>query len=164
LKALFQYFLSQVTNYFFPLRAARPRSCNGAACAHCHGGPKTYSDLFQNNGLDSIFTDAGREKITHQSFDKGRFRVVTLRNIALTAPYMHDGRFKTLEEVVDHYNEHIKPSSTLSPFLQYRSNSHGSELPAFTIREKEDLIAFLKMLTDSAFTTDKNFSNPFIHQ
>ncbi|HEX5152169.1 MAG TPA: cytochrome c peroxidase [Parafilimonas sp.] len=135
----------------------------GADCAHCHAGPKTYSELFQNNGLDSIFLDAGREKITGQAVDKGRFRVVTLRNIALTAPYMHDGRFKTLEDVIDHYNEHIRKSATLSPFLKNNSNNINGKLD-LSQQEKVDLLAFLNMLTDSGFISNNNFSNPFLNQ
>ncbi|MBN9384329.1 MAG: cytochrome-c peroxidase [Chitinophagaceae bacterium] len=67
-------------------------------CGHCHDGPKTYGELFHNNGLDSIPRDPGRETVTGQPYDRGRFRVVTLRNIELTAPYMHDGRFSTLTD------------------------------------------------------------------
>jgi cytochrome c peroxidase len=140
------------------------KQIRGAACDHCHGGPKTFIELFHNNGLDSIPGDAGREDITKQPVDKGRFRVVTLRNIALTAPYMHDGRFKTLEEVVDHYSDHIMPSRTLSIFLQDNSNTvHGTQL-GLTTQEKKDLIAFLQLLTDSSFITDKRFSNPFVNK
>ncbi len=135
----------------------------GADCGHCHGGPKTYSELYQNNGLDSVFTDAGREQITHQSFDEGRFRVVTLRNIALTSPYMHDGRFKTLDEVINHYNEHVLKSSTLSPFLQNKSNIVNGKQLDLNQKEKKDIVAFLNMLTDSSFITNKNFSNPFLN-
>ena len=91
-------------------------STTNAGCAHCHGGPKTFIELFHNNGLDAIPKDSGREAITGQAYDRGRFRVVTLRNIALTAPYMHDGRFNTLEQVLDHYSDHLQPSATLSPF------------------------------------------------
>jgi cytochrome c peroxidase len=139
------------------------RNMRGAGCAHCHGGPKTYIELFHNNGLDSIPTDSGREKITGQSYDRGRFRVVSLRNIALTAPYMHDGRFKTLEEVLSHYNEHIKQSKTLSPFLQGIGNSNSADgtTLGLTATEKKELRAFLDMLTDSTFIADKRFSNPF---
>lgn len=109
----------------------------GAACGHCHDGPKTFSNLFHNNGLDHIPADAGREKITRNNQDRGRFRVATLRNIALTAPYMHDGRFKSLEEIIDHYNEHIIQNNTLSPFLQNISNtSHGKSLD-LTLEEKK---------------------------
>jgi cytochrome c peroxidase len=69
----------------------------GANCEHCHGGVKTFKELFHNNGLDSTFADKGRENFTNQAEDKGRFRVPTLRNIMLTAPYMHDGRFQRIE-------------------------------------------------------------------
>jgi cytochrome c peroxidase len=140
------------------------RNIRGAGCDHCHGGPKTFIELFHNNGLDSLPHDAGREDITKQPGDKGRFRVVTLRNIAITAPYMHDGRFKTLEEVVDHYSDHVLPGSTLSIFLQDNSNTvNGSQL-GLTTGEKKDLIAFLQMLTDSSFITDKRFSDPFLNK
>jgi len=122
-------------------------------CGHCHGGPKTYSELYHNNGLDSVSKDPGREKITGETYDRGRFRVVTLRNIALTAPYMHDGRFTTLEEVVDHYSDHIVSSVTMSPFIRGNLN--------LTAVEKKDLLSFLRMLTDSSFITDPRFSDPF---
>jgi len=122
-------------------------------CGHCHGGPKTYSELYHNNGLDSVSKDPGREKITGESYDRGRFRVVTLRNIALTAPYMHDGRFSTLEEVVGHYSDHIVSSVTMSPFIRGNLN--------LTAVEKKDLLSFLRMLTDSSFITDPRYSNPF---
>jgi len=135
----------------------------GAACGHCHAGPKTFSELFHNNGLDSLPKDAGRETITSQAFDRGRFRVATLRNIALTAPYMHDGRFKTLEEVLSHYNEHVIQSNTLSPFLQGISNTGNGHSLDLTEQEKTDIIAFLHLLTDSSFITNKQFSNPFIN-
>jgi cytochrome c peroxidase len=137
------------------------RNIRGAGCDHCHGGPKTFSELFHNNGLDSIPLDAGRATFTGQPFDKGRFRVVSLRNIALTAPYMHDGRFNTLEEVISHYNEHITGSNTLSPFLQHNSNTPDGTSLDLTVEEQKDLVAFLQMLTDSTFITDKRFSNPF---
>jgi cytochrome c peroxidase len=138
------------------------RNIRGAACTHCHGGPKTFNELFHNNGLDSLPKDGGREKITGQAYDRGRFRVATLRNIALTAPYMHDGRFNTLEQVVDHYNEHIVQSEMLSPFLQNNSNTMNGQSLDLTAQEKKDLVAFLHLLTDSTFITNKSFSNPFL--
>jgi cytochrome c peroxidase len=138
------------------------RNIRGASCGHCHGGAKTYNELFHNNGLDSLPADAGRQVITGQPFDKGRFRVVTLRNIALTAPYMHDGRFKTLEAVIDHYNEHVVETDLLSPFLQGNSNKVDGRQLDLTAGEKKDLLAFLHMLTDSTFISDKQFSNPFL--
>ncbi|WP_200837204.1 cytochrome-c peroxidase [Dyadobacter sp. 3J3] len=132
----------------------------GANCGHCHGGVKTFKELFHNNGLDSLVTDMGREQFTGQSTDRARFRVPTLRNIMLTAPYMHDGRFSTIEQVLDHYNEHIRQSPTLSSFLQDISNEIGGKNLALTRGEKADLIAFLGMLTDSSFISNPAFSNP----
>lgn len=136
------------------------RGIRGANCTHCHGGVKTFKELFHNNGLDSIATDLGREKITGQSADRARFRVSTLRNIMLTAPYMHDGRFTTIGQVLDHYSEHIQQSPTLSAFLQDISNETGGKSLALTKEEKADLTAFLGMLTDSSFITNTAFSNP----
>ena len=132
----------------------------GANCGHCHGGPKTYKELFHNNGLDRIAADSGREKFTGQLSDRGRFRVPTLRNISLTAPYMHDGRFSTLEQVLDHYSDHIENSETLSSFLKDISNQAGSKTLGLTREEKTDIIAFLGMLTDSTFINNPEFSNP----
>jgi len=134
----------------------------GANCAHCHGGPKNYLELFHNNGLDSIYKDSGIGMITGFPGDHGRFKVPTLRNIALTAPYMHDGRFATLDEVVEHYSEHVKNSNSLSAFLQGESNVKGSLSVKLRTEEKKDLIAFLNTLTDSTFVKNPEFSNPFL--
>ena len=131
-----------------------------ANCGNCHGGPKTFNETYHNNGLDLEPRDAGRAGVTGMGYDRGRFRVVTLRNIALTGPYMHDGRFGTLEEVIDHYNEHVEPSETLSPTL--RDTSNVPVRLRLTVREKGELLAFLRTLTDSAFVTDKKFSDPFV--
>ena len=132
------------------------KNIRGADCAHCHGTPKTFIEQYHNNGLDLNPKDLGRKKVTGLPNDKGRFRIATLRNIALTAPYMHDGRFKTLEEVLDHYSDHIQPSATLSPFLQTKENN-GLKL---TAQEKQNIIHFLKMLTDSTFINNPEFSDP----
>ncbi|XHR93712.1 cytochrome-c peroxidase [Mucilaginibacter sp. UC70_90] len=136
------------------------KGIRGANCTHCHGGPKTYLELFHNNGLDSISKDEGMAAFTGLVTDRGRFKVPTLRNIALTAPYMHDGRFKTLNEVVDHYSEHIKQSVSLSAFLQGESNEVGGKSLKLLPKEKKQLIAFLNMLTDSTFIRDKRFADP----
>lgn len=136
------------------------KGLRGANCGHCHGGPKTFKELFHNNGLDSLPTDRGREKATGEVADRGRFRVPTLRNIALTAPYMHDGRFASLAQVLDHYNEHIQQSPTLSTFLQGISNEPGGTSLALTSGEKSDIVAFLNLLTDSTFITNPAFSDP----
>lgn len=138
------------------------KDLRGASCSHCHGGAKTYQELFMNNGLDSIYRDAGRAAVTGRDYDRGKFRVVTLRNIALTAPYMHDARFKTLKEVIDHYSDHVVQSKQLSPFLQNNSDVLDHGQLDLTAQEKRDLIAFLNMLTDSSFINDKRFSDPFV--
>ena len=132
-----------------------------ANCGNCHGGPKTFNETYHNNGLDREPKDPGRADVTGMGYDRGRFRVVTLRNIALTGPYMHDGRFKTLEEVIDHYNGHVEPGETLSPTL--RDTSNVPVRLRLTAREKGELLAFLRTLTDSTFVTDKKFSDPFVN-
>ncbi|WPU93048.1 cytochrome c peroxidase [Mucilaginibacter sabulilitoris] len=136
------------------------KGIRGANCAHCHGGVKTYMELFHNNGLDSIPPDAGMQMLTGLAADKGRFKVPTLRNITLTAPYMHDGRFKTLEEVVDHYSEHIVESASLSSFLRGESNVPGGKSLKLLPQEKRQIVVFLNMLTDSAFIHNPEFADP----
>jgi cytochrome c peroxidase len=111
---------------------------------------------FHNNGLDSIFTDLGRGAITGNPNDNGKFLTPTLRNIALTAPYMHDGRFETLEEVVEHYNSGGKASLTVDPLMKHVGT--GLNL---TTQEKADLVAFLRSMTDSTFINDTRFTKPF---
>lgn len=130
----------------------------GADCFHCHGfGSGLFTDnLFHNNGLDSEFTDLGLGAITGNPLDDAKFKTPTLRNVELTAPYMHDGRFNTLEEVIDHYDSGGHPSSTIDPFMKYTDG--GLQLSDL---DKSDLIAFLKCLTDEEFTTNEAFSNPF---
>lgn len=139
---------------------APERGVRGANCGHCHGGSKTFKELFHNNGLDIEPKDIGREAISQQTSDKGRFRVPTLRNIALTAPYMHDGRFKTLEEVVNHYNEHLQESPSLSSFLRGVSNERGGKTLLLNQTEKTAILAFLHMLTDTTFINNPAFSDP----
>ncbi|MCS6930179.1 MAG: c-type cytochrome [Saprospiraceae bacterium] len=128
-------------------------------CASCHsplqGRPMK---MFANNGLDATITDKGVGGITNQPAHMGMFKVPLLRNIALTAPYMHDGRFATLEEVIDHYSTGIKPHPNLSPELRLGSQPRRFN---FTPQEKSDLIAFLHTLTDEELLVDKRFSNPF---
>lgn len=132
---------------------------SGADCAHCHGGANFENDQYMNNGLDSEgdFDDIGREAVTGDPMDRARFKVPSLRNIELTAPYMHDGRFSTLEEVVDHYNEGIHPSPSLDQALLATSDT-GLLL---TNEDKVDLVNFLKTLTDETILNDSRYSNPF---
>lgn len=136
------------------------KGIRGGNCARCHGGVKTYMELFHNNGLDSVYKDNGIADLTGLPGDRGRFKVPTLRNIALTAPYMHDGRFKTLDEVLEHYSEHVKASESLSPFMRGESNDLNGKTLSLKPAEKKAVIAFLNMLTDSTFVTDTRFSNP----
>jgi cytochrome c peroxidase len=119
----------------------------GADCFHCHGGPLFQSRSFANNGLDETFSDPGRYHVTKRAGDEGKFAVPSLRNVALTAPYMHDGRFQTLEEVVEHYCTGMKRSATLDPNLAKHPNG-GVPLSA---EDKRALVAFLKTLTDEKF-------------
>lgn len=133
----------------------------GGNCGDCHSGPLTTSRLFANNGLENPIIDIGLEQITNNPSDKGRFKIPTLRNIELTAPYMHDGRLETLEEVLNHYNEHIQNSPTLDVQIINASNEVGRKTLALSPQEKEDIIAFLKTLTDQNFIENTKFSNPF---
>ena len=124
-------------------------------CFHCHqiDGSRLLTDnQFHNNGLDATFTDLGRGAITGNASDNGKFLTPTLRNIALTAPYMHDGRFQTLEEVIDHYNSGGVSSPTVDPLMKHVGT--GLNL---TNQEKADLLAFLKTFTDSTFINDSRF-------
>lgn len=146
-------FFGPATN--FPPATTRVRS---AGCANCHGGPRTFNETYHNNGLDTEAKDSGRADVTHKDYDLGRFRVVTLRNIALTAPYMHDGRFNTLAEVIDHYSDHLQSSPTLSPTLRDTANKPINLY--LTGQEKADLLAFLNILTDSTFIMDRRFADP----
>ncbi|MCB1208001.1 MAG: c-type cytochrome [Verrucomicrobiales bacterium] len=121
------------------------RGIQGADCFHCHGGAHFTNHQFLNNGLDAEFADAGRFKVTGNESDQGKFMVPSLRNVALTAPYMHDGRFTTLEEVIDHYDHGLKSSATLDPNLAKHIPQGGLRLSP---EDKSALIAFLKTLTD----------------
>ena len=123
------------------------RGLRGADCFHCHGGTLFVSQPFANNGLELAAEDVGLMKVTQNEADRGKFKVPSLRNIALTAPYMHDGRFGTLEEVVEHYSGGVRRSATLDPNLAKHPEA-GIQL---TAEEKADLVAFMKSLTDESF-------------
>jgi cytochrome c peroxidase len=122
----------------------------GADCFHCHGGAHFTNNLFLNNGLenDAGLVDAGLGRVTGKATDAGKFMVPSLRNVALTAPYMHDGRFSTLEEVIDHYDHGLKRSVTLDPNLAKHLRYKGLGL---SVEDKAALVAFLKTLTDEEF-------------
>jgi cytochrome c peroxidase len=126
-------------------------------CSHCHIAKYLTDNTFKNNGIDnpgnlSDFSDLGRGGVTGNLYDNGKFKVPTLRNIEMTAPYMHDGRFATLEEVLDHYSE----------------GGHGAENEDINIRpfiltemQKQDMISFLKTLTDTTFLHNPALESPF---
>ncbi len=119
----------------------------GADCFHCHGGPLFQSQAFANNGLDADAKDPGRAKVTGSVADRGKFATPSLRNVALTAPYMHDGRFSTLEQVVEHYSTGVKRSATLDPNL---AKHPGGGVP-LSAADQQALVAFLRTLTDEKF-------------
>lgn len=129
-------------------------------CATCHATDLFTDGSFRNNGLDTDFAaDTGRQRISESEDDAGKFKVPSLRNAALTAPYMHDGRFKTLERVLDHYATGVKESGTLDPLLRQPGNIG---IP-MTAQEQAKIIAFINTLTDNEFTKDKRFAAPVLN-
>ena len=136
-----------------------------AGCAACHGtdnfvpGPAIF-----NNGLENPYVDKGVGAVTGRPQDEGLFKVPSLRNIALTAPYMHDGRFATLEQVVEHYNSGVVNHPNLSGPLRNPPGGPGGGQPRrlnLTAAQKAALVAFMKTLTDTSLPTDPKFSDPF---
>ena len=131
-----------------------------ATCVQCHGTDNFVpGPAINNNGLEFPFVDKGLGGITGLVTDDGKFKAPSLRNIELTAPYMHDGRFATLEEVVDFYNAGVVNNPNLSPPLR---GPGGQPLRLnLTTGQKAALVAFLKTLTHLSVTTDEKFSDPF---
>ena len=132
----------------------------GGDCFHCHGGdgnPLFTTNLFYNNGKDSVFTDpSDRYSVTGNPMDIGAYVAPTLRNITFTAPYMHDGRYKTLDEVIDFYSSKVVWSPSISP-LMHHVVTHGVQL---TPSQKSDLKNFILSLTDSSFVQSTAFARP----
>jgi cytochrome c peroxidase len=132
----------------------------GADCFHCHGGdgnPLFTTNLFYNNAKDVVFNDPrDRFAVTGNPTDHGAYKAPTLRNIEVTAPYMHDGRFKTLDEVIDFYSDSLVNSPYVSP-LMHKINQGGAHL---TPLQKAQLKAFLLTLTDHTFLNDPKFGPP----
>ena len=125
-------------------------------CFHCHGtgsNPLWTDNEFHNNGLDAVFTDLGLGAVTGDPNDNAKFRTPSLRNLAFTAPYMHDGRFATLDEVIDFYSEGLQNSPTIDPLMK-SVNDGGVQLSA---QDKADLKAFLLTLTDNDFVNNPAF-------
>ncbi|MBU3928855.1 MAG: cytochrome-c peroxidase [Bacteroidetes bacterium] len=133
---------------------------DGGDCFHCHGGfgnPLFTTHLFYNNGKDTVFNDIrDRFAITGDPMDHGAYKATTLRNIEVTGPYMHDGRFVTLEEVIDFYSTGVLSSPSISP-LMHHVNNGGVRL---TPQEKVDLLNFIHTLRDDDFMTNPKFGKP----
>jgi cytochrome c peroxidase len=136
-----------------------PNSQDGThpGCSHCHVGTNLTNNLFMNNGLTDVdeltdFPDLGLGAVTNNVFDNGKFKVPSLRNIELTAPYMHDGRFATLEEVLDHYSSGghgvLNEDVNIRPF-------------PLTEQQRSDLIEFMKTFTDESFVNNPAYASPF---
>lgn len=126
-------------------------------CFHCHGSnnnPIWTDNKFHNNGLDATFTDLGLGAVTGDPNDNGKFKSPSIRNLAYTAPYMHDGRFATLDDVINHYSEGLQRSPTIDPLMK-KINQGGVGL---STKEKADLKAFLLTLSDPDFIKNPAFN------
>ena len=132
-------------------------------CFHCHGDLTTgnlfgaYGDLqFANNGIDSVLTlNAGLENVTGNPDDRAKFKIPSLRNVEYSFPYMHDGRFTTLQQVIEHYNMGGYITPTIDPNMKKAGIGRN-----WTQTQKDALLAFLKTLTDNSFITDTSFAAP----
>ena len=138
---------------FFDLNPNLP----DAECAHCHNAPLFTVNEYINNGLDYVaslddFMDLGRGEVTNNRIDNGAFRVPTLRNAVYSAPYMHDGRFETLEEVIEHYNSGGFQVDNTNPLIRPLG---------LTEYQKEALLAFILTLSDNSTNENPELSNPF---
>lgn len=132
---------------------------NRGDCFHCHGNennPLWTDNKFHNNGLDANPIDLGLAESTGDPNDSGKFRSPSLRNLAFTAPYMHDGRFNTLEEVINHYSEGLQDSPTIDPLMK-KVDQGGVQLSEI---DKANLKAFLLTLSDYNFISNPQYSNP----
>ncbi len=126
-------------------------------CSDCHTGGDLRTNKVANIGLDLEYADQG--------VGNGKFMVPSLRNVALTAPYMHDGRFQTLEEVVEHYNSGVQAHPSLDPSLRMGWNAESAPRKLnLSESDKQALVAYLKTLTDNKLVIDEKFSNPFVQK
>lgn len=137
-------------------------------CSNCHETATFSGDQARNNGLDAVLTDLGVGGVTGNNNDNGEFKVNSLRNIAVTGPYMHDGRFTTLREVVEFYNNGVQDNPFLDNRLRVngggRGGNDGGAVRRLNLNPQEidALVAFLNTLTDESFMADEKFSNPFV--
>ena len=125
-------------------------------CFHCHATSLFTDNRFHNIGLDADVEGTGRGAVTGRASDDGLFKTPTLRNVEMTAPYMHDDRFATLEEVIDFYSEGVIYSDTIDSLIP---NVTGGGLQ-LTAQERLDLVAFLRALTDPTFLSDPELARP----
>lgn len=124
-------------------------------CNHCHILGSTFTDFeYRNNGLDSISADSGRARITLRATDMGKFKTPSLRNIEVTGPYMHDGRFQNLQQVMNHYNTGFHYTANLDPNLQAIQKGRLSQ------QDMDDIISFLRTLTDYEFMSNPAYAKP----
>lgn len=124
---------------------------NEIGCSSCHLGPDLSDDKLHNTSLHRVYADTGLERLTSLEADVGKFRTPSLRNVAVTKPYMHNGSLKTLLDVLGHYNSGGKGHGNASTFMRPLGLSE---------QEKRDVIAFLESLTDEAFLSNPKFSKP----
>jgi len=158
---------SKFDRYMMGLEQLTPQESNGydlfmtekGDCFHCHGSMLFTDNGFHNTGLDSIFEgyNRGRFNVTGLQKDMGLFRTPTLRNCALTAPYMHDGRYQTLDEVIEHYNSGVHKTATIDPIMTLPGKEMGLLL---STQQKADLKAFLLTLTDTTIFTNPLYGRP----
>ena len=158
---------SKFDNYLLGQGELTPQELNGlnvfmdetkGDCFHCHGNPNNplwTDNIFHNNGLDATFTDLGLGEVTGDPADNGKFKSPSLRNLAFSAPFMHDGRFATLDEVINHYSEGLQDSPTIDPLMK-KVDEGGVQLNA---QDKADLKAFLLTLSDPSFINNPDFQN-----
>jgi len=132
---------------------------NQTRCFDCHATNVFVGDDARNNGLDATITDLGVGGITGNNNELGEFKVPSLRNIALTGPYMHDGRFETLEDVIEHYNSGVQNNPNLDNRLTQGNNVRRLNL---SDDDKQALVDFLNTLTDDEFVNDEKYANPFV--
>lgn len=150
------------SKYFgrFTISENRGKTLFNDNCASCHSFTHSLTAIpIGNNGLDRNYQDNGKGDKTGLESDKGLFKIPFLRNIALTAPYMHDGRFETLMDVMDHYSHGIQYHKNLSPQLLDDVGNPRKFL--FAEQDKNDLIAYMHTLTDNDLVSDEKFSDPF---
>ena len=140
-------------NIFFDIE---PDVTRHAECGHCHNAPLFTTNEYFNNGIDDVETnmveDQGRAEVSKNINDLAKFRVTSLRNIFLSAPYMHDGRFSTLDEVIDHYDTDVNFTRNVDPNLRVLNLSD---------QDRAALVAFIKTLEDPDFVTDPRYQTPF---